>query len=50
MVAATLALPAAAAVFAGLWLTRRLPERLFFQLVTWALLLISLRLIWQGLS
>lgn len=49
MVAAVLALPAAAAVFAGLWLTRRLPERLFFRLVTWALLVISVRLIWQGL-
>lgn len=50
MVAAFLALPAAGAVFAGLWLTRRLPERLFFRLVTWALLLISVRLIWQGLT
>ncbi len=49
-VAATLAVPAAAAVFAGLWLTRRLPERLFFRLVTWALLAISLRLVWQGLA
>ena len=25
-----------------------MPERLFFRLVTWALLLISLKLIWDG--
>jgi uncharacterized protein len=46
--AALLAVPAALAVFAGLRLTRALPERLFFTLVTWALLLISLRLLWQA--
>jgi hypothetical protein len=49
-VAVWLALPAALAVYAGVRLVRILPERLFFRLVTWALLLISLRLIWQGLS
>jgi hypothetical protein len=49
-VVAWLALPAALAVLAGVRLVRILPERLFFRLVTWALLLISLRLIWQGLS
>lgn len=46
--AAVLALPAAVSVFLGLRLTQALPERLFFQLVTWALLLISLRLLWQA--
>lgn len=47
-VAAVLMAPAAAAVFLGLWLVRRLPERLFFQVVTWALLAVSLRLLWQA--
>jgi uncharacterized protein len=47
-VAAVLAVPAAIAVFAGVRLVKWLPEKLFFQLVTWALLLISLKLIWDG--
>lgn len=46
--AAVLAAPAVLAVFAGVGLVRRMPERLFFRLVTWALLLISLKLIWDG--
>jgi len=49
-VAAVLALPAALAVFAGLWLVKVIPERLFFTLVTWALLLVSLRLLWAALA
>lgn len=49
-VAVWLAVPASLAVFAGVRLVRVLPERLFFQLVTWALMVISLRLIWEGLS
>jgi uncharacterized protein len=48
--AAVLALPAAAAVFAGVWLVRILPEALFFRLVTWALLAISIKLMWDGLA
>lgn len=47
-VAAVLMLPAALAVFAGLKLVRVIPEKTFFSLVTWALLLISLKLIWDG--
>lgn len=48
---AVLLMPAAAlAVFAGVRLVRILPERLFFQIVTWALLAISVKLIWDGLS
>lgn len=47
-VAVWLALPAAVAVFAGVRLVRWLPEALFFRIVTWALLLISLRLLWQA--
>lgn len=46
--AAVLSLPAAVAVFAGVGLVKRMPEQLFFKLVTWALLLISLKLIWDG--
>ena len=46
--AAVLALPAVIAVFAGVRLVQVMPERLFFRLVTWALLLISLKLIWDG--
>ena len=40
---------AAAAVFFGVWVVKRMPERLFFQIVTWALLLIGIELIRQGL-
>lgn len=48
--AAALAVPASIAVFAGVRLVTVMPERLFFRLVTWALLLISLKLIWDGVS
>jgi uncharacterized membrane protein YfcA len=46
--AAILAIPAVIAVFAGVRLVRVMPEKLFFRLVTWALLLISVKLIWDG--
>lgn len=49
-VAAALMLPAALAVFAGVRLVRVLPEALFFRLVTWALLAVSVKLIWDGLA
>ena len=49
-VAFTLMPAAAVAVFAGVKLVKIIPERLFFQIVTWALLAISLQLIWDGLS
>ncbi len=45
-VAAVLMLPASLAVFVGVRMVKRLPEALFFQLVTWALLALSLKLIW----
>lgn len=48
-VAAVLFLPAAMAVFAGVWLVKVMPERVFFRLVTWSLLAISLKLVWDGL-
>ncbi len=40
---------AAAAVFVGVWLVKQLPERFFFLLVTWALLAVSVKLVWDGL-
>lgn len=45
---AILCVPAALAVFAGVKLVRRLPEEMFFRLVTWALLALSLKLIWDA--
>jgi uncharacterized membrane protein YfcA len=49
-VAAVLAVPATLAVFAGVRLVKWMPERLFFRVVTWALLLISAKLVWDGLT
>jgi uncharacterized protein len=46
--AAILAVPAAMAVFAGVRLVKVLPEALFFKLITWALLAISLKLLWDA--
>ena len=43
-----LAIPAILAVFAGVWLVRRLPEKLFFKAVTWALLILSVKLLWDA--
>ncbi len=48
-VAAMLMAPAAAAVFLGVWLVRVLPEKLFFRIVIWALLAVSLKLVADGL-
>ncbi|MGV8949858.1 MAG: sulfite exporter TauE/SafE family protein [Cypionkella sp.] len=39
---------AAVSVFAGVRVVQILPEKLFFQLVTWTLLLVSLKLVWDG--
>ncbi|MDH3263680.1 MAG: sulfite exporter TauE/SafE family protein [Paracoccaceae bacterium] len=49
-VAAMLMAPAAAAVFLGVFLVKVLPEKLFFAIVTWALLAVSLKLIWDALA
>ncbi len=47
---AVMLMPAAAgAVFLGVWLVRVLPEALFFRLVTWALLIVSVKLLADGL-
>jgi uncharacterized protein len=48
---AVMLMPAAAlAVFAGVKLVKIVPEKLFFQVITWALLGVSLKLIWDGVS
>lgn len=47
-IAAWLSIPASLAVLAGVRLVRIVPTRLFFRVVVWALLFISLRLIWQA--
>ena len=49
-VAAMLMPPAALAVFAGVKLTRMVPEKLFFQVITWALLIVSMKLIYDGIK
>ena len=41
--------PAFVAVFVAYQLIRILPERVFYGIVTWALLLVSIKLIWDGL-
>ncbi|MFN3722503.1 MAG: sulfite exporter TauE/SafE family protein [Paracoccaceae bacterium] len=48
---ATVLMPVAAlAVFVGVRLVQWLPEAAFFRFVTWALLVLSVKLIWDGLS
>jgi uncharacterized membrane protein YfcA len=47
-VAAVASVPAVVAVFAGIRLVRVLPGRTFFLLVTWALLLVSLKLLYDA--
>jgi uncharacterized membrane protein YfcA len=49
-VAAILALPSILAVFLGVRMVKILPEQLFFKIITWALLAVSLHLIWKGVS
>lgn len=49
-VAALLALPASLAVFAGVRLVQVIPEALFYRVLTWSLLAVSVRLLWNGLS
>jgi uncharacterized protein len=47
-IAAMLMLPSVLAVFAGVWLVKRLPAKLFFTIVIWALLAVSLKLMWDA--
>lgn len=50
LTAAALMPVALAAVWVGLRLVRIMPPLLFYRLITWGLLLVSLRLIWQSLQ
>ena len=45
-----LMVPATIAVFMGVKIITIIPEKVFFKIVTWALLLISLKLIYDGLN
>ena len=47
-VAAVLMVPASIAVLAGVQLVRIIPTALFFRFVTWALLAVSLKLLWDA--
>ncbi|SNT72661.1 sulfite exporter TauE/SafE family protein [Paracoccus seriniphilus] len=47
--AAILTPVALVSVWVGLRIVRIIPQELFYKLITWGLLLISLRLIWQGI-
>ncbi|MBY0251752.1 MAG: sulfite exporter TauE/SafE family protein, partial [Methylobacterium organophilum] len=47
-VAALLFVPASLAVWAGVRLVRIIPEPLFYRIVTWALLAVSLKLLWDA--
>ncbi|WP_376874760.1 sulfite exporter TauE/SafE family protein [Albirhodobacter sp. R86504] len=46
--ALVLAIPASIAVFIGVKLVKIVPQDLFYKIVTWALLLISLHLLWKS--
>ncbi len=48
--AAVLMPVAAASVFLGVWLVKVLPEKLFFRILTWSLLVVGLQLVWKGLQ
>ncbi|TWI34959.1 sulfite exporter TauE/SafE family protein [Paracoccus sulfuroxidans] len=48
-VAAILTVPAILGVICGLWLVKRMSQAVFYRFITWALILVSLRLIWAGL-
>lgn len=51
LMAALMLVPVAlASVWAGLRLVRIIPQALFYRLITWGLLLVSFRLIWQAVG
>lgn len=49
-VTAILCVPAVIAVFVGYQIVRRVPTHLFYTVVTWMLLLVSIKLIWDGVA
>lgn len=46
--AGAMLIPAVLGVFVGVHIVRVIPEKLFFRVIIWALLALSLRLIWDG--
>ena len=44
-----LMIPACIAVYSGVLIIKRIPEKLFFKIIAYALLIISIKLIWDGL-
>ena len=48
-ISAVLALPALVGVWAGLWIIRRVPATYFYKFITWALVVVSAKLIWDGI-
>ncbi|MBT0779820.1 MULTISPECIES: sulfite exporter TauE/SafE family protein [Paracoccus] len=48
-VAAVLMVPGVLGVLAGLWLVRRMSAQVFYGFITWALMLVSAKLIWDGI-
>jgi uncharacterized protein len=49
-IAALLAVPASAAVFVGVWLVKVMSEKVYFRLILGTLLVLSLKLIWDGIA
>jgi uncharacterized membrane protein YfcA len=49
-IAAMLCLPAIFGVWLGLRLLRIIPQALFYSIITWGLLLVSVKLVWDGVS
>ena len=47
--AVSLMIPACIAVYIGVLMIKRIPEKLFFKIIAYALLIISTKLIWDGL-
>lgn len=47
-VAAALMVPGLLGVACGLWIIRRMPTDFFYRFITWALILVSIRLIWAA--
>jgi len=48
-IALALMVPAVLGVVCGLWILRRMPSTIFYGFITWALALVSARLIWSAL-
>jgi len=48
--AMVLLLPAMIGVFAGVKVVKVMPEKLFFRIIIWALLILSIKLIWDGFA